>query len=248
MSGFELPHPGGKLMSTQVSSLLLSELKSGSFMASDRLPSEVELAEKLGVSRTVIRDALSDIEREGLIERVRGIGTVINRDIVNLSSRLDLKVEYNELIRGEGYTPKTDSLSLRSQPADDELCDILKLDAGEPVIVCKKRILAGERPVIYSIDFLPASLFGDTDYSRINWELPIFDILEHYCGLSIVTDIARVSATNAEPSIRAQLALSDGDALMMLDEVGYCKFSRPVMRSFEFYTDFFDFKVLRKKF
>lgn len=248
MSSFELPHLGGKLMSAQVSSLLLNELKSGSFMTSDRLPSEVDLAEKLGVSRTVIRDALSDIEREGLIERVRGIGTVINRDIVNLSSRLDLKVEYNELIRGEGCVPKTDSLSVRLEPASDELCDILKLDVGEPVIVCEKRILAGERPVIYSIDYLPASLFGDTDYALIDWELPIFDILEHYCGLSIVTDIARVSATNAAPAIRARLALGGGDALIMLDEVGYCKFSRPVMRSFEFYTDFFDFKVLRKKF
>ena len=88
---YELPHLGGKLMSTQVSALLIRELSEGVFQQADRLPSEVELSERLGVSRTVIRDALSDLEREGLIERVRGIGTVINREIVNLTSRLDLK-------------------------------------------------------------------------------------------------------------------------------------------------------------
>ena len=99
---YELPHLGGKLMSTQVSALLIRELSEGVFQQADRLPSEVELSERLGVSRTVIRDALSDLEREGLIERVRGIGTVINREIVNLTSRLDLKFEYNELIRAAG--------------------------------------------------------------------------------------------------------------------------------------------------
>lgn len=45
---------------------------------------------------------------------MRGIGTVINREIVNLTSRLDLKFEYNELIRAAGYTPHSDSISLRS--------------------------------------------------------------------------------------------------------------------------------------
>ena len=110
---YELPHLGGKLMSTQVSALLIRELSEGVFQQADRLPSEVELSERLGVSRTVIRDALSDLEREGLIERVRGIGTVINREIVNLTSRLDLKFEYNELTRAAGYTPHSDSISLR---------------------------------------------------------------------------------------------------------------------------------------
>ncbi|MEG2372033.1 MAG: winged helix-turn-helix domain-containing protein, partial [Hydrogenoanaerobacterium sp.] len=71
---YDLPHFGGKLMSTQVSALLMKELKTGIFCKSEKLPSEVELAERLGVSRTVIRDALSDIEREGFVERVRGIG------------------------------------------------------------------------------------------------------------------------------------------------------------------------------
>ena len=78
MPEYHLSHLGGKLMSTQVSALLIRELKEGAYAQAERLPSEVELSEQIGVSRTVIRDALSDLEREGLIERVRGIGTVIN--------------------------------------------------------------------------------------------------------------------------------------------------------------------------
>ncbi|WP_101910761.1 GntR family transcriptional regulator [Marasmitruncus massiliensis] len=245
---YDLPHLGGKLMSTQVSSLLIKELKEGVFSHSERLPSEVELSERLGVSRTVIRDALSDLEREGFIERVRGIGTVINRGIVNLNNRLDLKFEYNDLIRDAGYRPAADSIVLRVEPADHELAEKLQLDLADSVIVCEKRVLAGNSPVIYSIDYLPLSLFDGMAYTDIDWSAPVFDILDRYCGLAVVTTISKVYATNANPAIRQKLDLNEGEALMMLDEVGYCKLSRPVMRSFEFYTNFFEFNVLRKKF
>lgn len=235
-------------MSTQVSALLIRELSEGVFRQADRLPSEVELSERLSVSRTVIRDALSDLEREGLIERVRGIGTVINRDIVNLTSRLDLKFEYNELIRAAGYVPHSDSISLRVEYADEDLAEKLQIDVGAGVIVCEKRVLAGKIPVIYSVDYLALSLFDGMSYADIDWSEPIFDILDRHCGLIVVTDIARVSATNATPAIRQKLEVPDGEALLLLDEVGFCKLSRPVLRSLEFYTNFFDFTMLRKKF
>ena len=238
MPEYELPHLGGKLMSTQVSALLIKELTGGVFAQSERLPSEVELAERLSVSRTVIRDALSDLEREGLI----------NREIVNLKSRLDLKFEYNELILAAGRSPRSDSLSLRVEQADEELAQTLRLDAGAGVIVCEKRVLAGDTPVIYSIDYLALSLFDGMDYMAIDWSKPIFDILDRCCGLTVITDISHVCATNATPAIRRLLQVPDGGALLMLDEVGFCRLSRPVLRSLEFYTDFFDFTMLRKKY
>lgn len=60
-----------------------------------QLPSELELADVLGVSRTVVRDALSDLERDGYLERVRGIGTLVNRDVVRVENRMDQKLEFN---------------------------------------------------------------------------------------------------------------------------------------------------------
>ncbi|MEF9853571.1 MAG: GntR family transcriptional regulator [Hydrogenoanaerobacterium sp.] len=245
---YDLPHFGGKLMSTQVSALLMKELKTGIFCKSEKLPSEVELAERLGVSRTVIRDALSDIEREGFVERVRGIGTVICRNIVNLTNRLDLKLEYKELIVNAGYTPVSDNIRLRTEAATEENAELLGVDTDSELIVCEKRMLAGNIPCIYSVDYISAALFEGIEYADIDWSLPIFDLLDKYCGLTVVTDITKVSATFGDEFVRNKLNLKPNDALIMLDEVGYCKLSRPVLRSLEFYTDFFDFTMLRKKF
>ncbi len=235
------------LMSTQVSLLLIKELKGGIFENAEKLPAEIELSEQLGVSRTVIRDALSDLEREGFIERTRGVGTVINRSIVNLTNRLDLKLEYNELIVNSGYRPCTDSISLRREIANEDLAGKLDVDLGAELIVCEKRILAGTIPVIYSFDYLSMDLFKEINYKTIDWSLPIFDILENYCGVMVTTDITKVTATNADEYIRGKLNLRPGEALILLDEVGYGKPNRPLLRSLEFYTDFFDFSMLRKK-
>lgn len=245
---YEPPCPGGNLMSTQISSLLIRELREGAFAAVERLPSEVELAQRLGVSRTVIRDALSDLEREGMVERVRGIGTVVNRDIVKLDNRLDLKVEYYDLIRASGYRPSSDSIQLRLEPAAPELADKLDIDAGEPLIVCEKRVLAGDIPVIYSVDSLPRSLIDLPDYTVIDWSQPIFDILDRYCGMAVISSICRVRAVPGSPEIRRRLAQGENDALLELEELGCGKLGRPVLHSIGYYTNFFDFTMLRKKF
>lgn len=245
---YDLPHFGGKLMSTQVSVLLMKELRDGVFSTVERLPSEVELAERLGVSRTVIRDALSDIEREGFVERVRGIGTVVCREIVGLRNRFDLKLEYNELVLGTGRTPHTDCVRLYTERASAETAAMLGLAVGEALIVCEKRVVADEIPCIFSVDYIPEGLFRDVSYTDIDWSQPVFDILDKYCGLVVVTSISKISAVIGDSNVREKLAAREDSALLKLDEVGYCKLSRPVLRSFEYYSDYFEFTMLRKKF
>ena len=60
----------------------------------------------LGVSRTVVRDALSELERDGYLERVRGIGTLVNRDVLKVENRMDQKLEFNRMIRAAGRVPQ----------------------------------------------------------------------------------------------------------------------------------------------
>ena len=54
---------GGAVISDRIVGALLEELRTGRYAQTDRLPAEVDLAAELGVSRTVIRDALSEMER-----------------------------------------------------------------------------------------------------------------------------------------------------------------------------------------
>ena len=231
---------GGAVISDRIVAALLEELRTGCYAEADRLPAEVDLAAQLGVSRTVIRDALSEMERAGYIERVRGIGTVVNRTVLNLRSRLDQKLEYYPLIRSFGSYPHADGIQIYPIRAD------LAIAPGDEVICIKKRILADTTPVIYSIDYLPRALFGNRDYTRIDLSGGVFDILEQECSQQISSNVAHLKASCGDEAIRAAMRLAPGEAMLLLDEICFNRLCHPVMRSLSYYTNFFDFSILRK--
>ena len=211
---------GGAVISDRIVSALLEELRTGRYAQTDRLPAEVDLAAELGVSRTVIRDALSEMERAGYIERVRGIGTVVNRSVLNLRSRLDQKLEYYPLIRSFGSYPHADGIQIYPVRAGEELARDLAIEPGDDVICIKKRILADTTPVIYSI--------------------------ERECRQQVASNVAHLKASCGDEPIRAAMRLAPGEAMLLLDEICYNRLCHPVMRSLSYYTNFFDFSILRK--
>ena len=60
---------------------LISAIKNGAYKAGDRLPPERELAERMGISRPLVREALSALHLAGIIESRAGDGTYIRRSI-----------------------------------------------------------------------------------------------------------------------------------------------------------------------
>lgn len=239
---------GGVVMSDQIVKKLLDELRTGRYADVSRLPAEVDLAAELGVSRTVIRDAMSEMERSGYVERVRGIGTVVNRAVLNLRSRLDLKLEYYPLIRSFGSFPHADGIQVSPLRANGDLAASLEIAPGDEVICIKKRVLADTTPVIYSINYLPRALFGTRDYTRLDLTPSVFDVLERECHQQISTNVAHIKASCGTESIRAAMRLAPGEAMLLLDEVCYNRLCKPVMYSLSYYTNFFDFSILRKLF
>lgn len=69
-----------KPLYTRIRDHVLANIHQGSWQANDRLPTEVELAEKFGVSRFTVKKALSDLVEEGLIYRIQGKGSFISPD------------------------------------------------------------------------------------------------------------------------------------------------------------------------
>ena len=240
------PRLGGELISSQIADRLLTEMRDGEYQDAEHLPPEVELADQLKVSRTVVRDALSELEREGYIERVRGIGTVINRDVVTLRRRMDQKFEFNQMIRDAGYLPNSDDLKVTRAPLDADAAGALGLAEGTPAVYICRRILADSRPVLFSTDIIPCSFFGTAHLESIDFSRPVFDILSEICGTQVTSTVTHVHAAIGDPAVRRALSLNRDQALLELTETCYSRLCRPVLRCRTFYTDFFDFALVRK--
>lgn len=64
-------------LADQITELLGSQIRSGSYPVNARLPTEKFMTEEYGVSRTVVREAISRLKSEGLVETRQGSGTVV---------------------------------------------------------------------------------------------------------------------------------------------------------------------------
>jgi GntR family transcriptional repressor for pyruvate dehydrogenase complex len=68
---------GGVSLVDRVAEVISEEITSGRLSPGDRLPSEVQLVEQLGVSRTVVREAVSRLRNAGLVEPRQGAGVFV---------------------------------------------------------------------------------------------------------------------------------------------------------------------------
>ena len=74
----------------RVTAVLLKKIKNGEFAVGTRLPTEQLLCDRLGVSRTVVREAISRLKSEGLVEVRQGSGTVVREPNRTTAFRLEI--------------------------------------------------------------------------------------------------------------------------------------------------------------
>lgn len=83
-----------RALSDTVAQQLLKQIEKGSFKAGGKLPTETVLAQEFGVSRTVIREAISRLKNEGVVEPRQGSGVFI----VERAGIRPLRIDYAEAV------------------------------------------------------------------------------------------------------------------------------------------------------
>lgn len=64
-------------LTDRITEILINELTSGQYKLGEVLPPEQVIAERLGVSRTVLREAVSRLKADGLVESKQGRGLAV---------------------------------------------------------------------------------------------------------------------------------------------------------------------------
>ena len=100
----------------QVIDALRARIREGVFPAASQLPGEHELCAMFNVSRTVIRQALNELGREGLILREKGRGTFVAQPKIKEKFFQKLTGFYQDMV-DQGYQPVTQVLKQRVAPA-----------------------------------------------------------------------------------------------------------------------------------
>lgn len=121
----------------------------------ERLPSEVGLCSEYGVSRATSRQALSELEKEGVIYRMRGKGTFI-RDRAGLEHLALTGTVENLISAGKGTRFKT--IEYKEVKPSSHITKIFKLGKSENVFLLELLRFIPKGAFGYSFVYLPPLL------------------------------------------------------------------------------------------
>lgn len=226
---------------------LLTAMKTGEYAHSERLPRESVLAVKLGISRTQLRDVLASLEREGFITRRHGVGTIINRHVLGVQTRMDIEIEFLDMIRQSGFTPAVASIQTSDGAAGEKTAAQLRIPLGTPVLRIARLCTADGRPAVYCEDVVEKSQIRE-GYTLEDLERPIFHFLQQFCDLYPYLDLTDLRAVPADARLAEIFQIPIGSPLLQMDEVDYDIDGKPVFCSTEYFADgIFRHTVMRKK-
>ena len=115
----------------QLKDLIINQISSGELKPRDRVPSENDLVGSTGVSRMTANRALRELNDEGYVNRVAGVGTFV-ADFMAASHVLEVKNIADE-ISERGHAHAAVVLFQGRIQATGEIAETLRCDAGETV-------------------------------------------------------------------------------------------------------------------
>jgi DNA-binding GntR family transcriptional regulator len=139
----------------QVAGRLEQLIESGQLPVGGRLQNEVELAERLGVSRPTVRRAIQYLVERGVLVRKRGIGTQIVHPKVRRP--VELSSLYDDLAKS-GKEPTTRIRSIEVRPAPDHVAEALGVPQGTEVTWLERLRFAGGEPLALMHNAVPVDV------------------------------------------------------------------------------------------
>lgn len=211
-----------------------------------KLPSEPQLAEKLGVSRATLREAMRTFESQGMLKRQQGVGTFVVGPTQVIESGLEVLESIESQAEKIGLDVTMGEFKITHLEADDRLAEKLEINEGDPLIEVRRVILTDDAPVAYLVDILPEFVLdGETLATRFTGS--VLDLLIHIGDPPLATSKTEISAINAPRDVAKALNVQRGDTLLLLKGLLFNEEGVPVDFSHSYFLPgYFRLHIIRK--
>ncbi|WEV44822.1 GntR family transcriptional regulator [Streptococcaceae bacterium ESL0687] len=192
------------------------EIENESWELGARIPSERTLSERFNVSRMTLRQAVTALVDEGILERRAGSGTYVSSKRVR--EKMRGTTSFTEIIQKQGKTPKSIVLAYTKTLANEIELEKLKLKPGSQIIRMERIRYADSLPICYEVASIPYLLIADFDKQDITNHF--FRTLENN-GFEIGKSEQVISAKNASSKIADHLQIKRGQAILSLTQTSH---------------------------
>ena len=226
-----------KPLYVQIQEYIADLVLSGKLKPEAKIQSERDFSEELGVSRMTVRKALTELVREGLLERRHGSGTYVAKPRVTYESQ-EL-TNYIQAMSDRNIAAASQLLEFSEVAASRRLAEQLQVEIGHPLYRLVILRFANRVPVLLERVSIPCSRCPALE----EWDLEknaIIDLLMRVYGLKASRISQTFEAVSAEETIAQQLRVDEGFPLLMLTRILYdTGEGRPVLFSQDFFRSDF---------
>jgi GntR family transcriptional regulator len=210
----------------QLMDILKEKVHQKDWVPGDQIPGEQDLCELYRISRTVVRQALRELELEGVVSRRKGKGTFISLPKISEGLVQKLTGFYQDMVE-RGLKPVTKVLHQNVNPSNEKVARFLNIKPGEKVIDIQRLRFINEVPIQLVTTYIPFEIcpaLASVDLTNRS----LYEFLENECGVFIAKGRRYIEAVLANEAEAALLGIERGAPLLMLDSISSLENGRPV--------------------
>jgi GntR family transcriptional regulator len=214
----------------RIQSTIRRRIDAGQLHPGDSVASERDLAKLHQVSLMTARHALASLEREGIVERRRGIGTFVAAPKIHFNKLMS----YTEQMSSRSLTAGSKVLFAKVLENENEAAARLSLPPTSSIIKLERLRHAANEPFALETCYLNAAEFSgllDAPFGRES----LFGILERNYKVELGYADEEVDATAADPRIAEILSIPRREPLLRIRQVIYSTKGTAIMYVLGFY-------------
>ncbi len=210
----------------QLIDLFKEQVHQKKWLPGEQIPGEQELCELYHVSRTVVRQALRELELAGVITRRKGKGTFISEPKISEGLIQKLTGFYQDMVE-RGLKPVTKVLHQRVVGANPQVARFLKVQPGTLVVDIQRLRFINDEPIQLVTTYIPYHIFPPLATVDLT-DRSLYEFLEKEGGIRLMRGRRYIEAVLANETEAELLHIERGSPLLMLDSVTYGEADLPI--------------------
>ena len=204
---------------------LRAQIVAGIYPTHARLPSESELMAQYGVSRITVRNALAELEKEGVLFKIAGKGVFVSKpkpfqSLVRLQG-------FAEAMAQHGHEIFNSVSSIQTLAANAEVAQRLAIGEGEAVTELRRVRYLNREPVSFDVTYVNALLGAQLARADLVAR-DIFLILENDFGIALGFADLAIDAVLADAAIASALQIAAGAPVLRIARLTHTAAGTPL--------------------